>query len=380
MLKWRTAAMAVLVLAAMVVGTRAGNTDSPAAPTSAGSAMYTLEDVYNRLDAGTPGAKRTGAFAEPVAGPGSSGHTVDEIMATAPATNAAAASASDVLAGKVFWGLNSGSWGQQSGTVPAGANLNGADGALVITVTDGLYSGSKTATASDTDLVTGNIKAGANIFGVAGKTEVVDTTSGDATAADIATGNKAWVDGSEITGTASISAYPAPVEKTGQTTSYATGDDGDLEPGVAWSSPRFTDNGNGTVTDNLTGLIWLKDADAGDGTETWANALSICNSLANGQQGLSDGSSAGDWRLPTVKELQSLIDYGLYNPALCDTAGTGQWSAGDPFNNVQSSYYWSGTTYASGTAAAWVVYLPSGTVIYATKTYTRNVWPVRGGE
>ena len=41
----------------------------------------------------------------------------------------------------------------------------------------------------------------------------------------------------------------APVEKSGQTTSYATGDDGDLEKGVAWPSPRFTDNGDGTVTD-----------------------------------------------------------------------------------------------------------------------------------
>ena len=51
-----------------------------------------------------------------------------------------------------------------------------------------------------------------------------------------------------------------PVEKTGQTTSYATGDDGDLEKGLAWPNPRFTDNEDGTVTDNLTGLIWLKNA------------------------------------------------------------------------------------------------------------------------
>jgi len=64
------------------------------------------------------------------------------------------------------------------------------------------------------------------------------------------------------TGTWSCSCIdePAPVPKTGQTTSYATGDDGDLEKGVAWPDPRFMDNGNGTVTDNLTGLIWLKNA------------------------------------------------------------------------------------------------------------------------
>ena len=51
----------------------------------------------------------------------------------------------------------------------------------------------------------------------------------------------------------------ANVEKTGQTVYYSTGDDGYFEKGVAWPAPRFTDNGDGTVTDNLTGLIWLKN-------------------------------------------------------------------------------------------------------------------------
>lgn len=52
----------------------------------------------------------------------------------------------------------------------------------------------------------------------------------------------------------------APVPKTGQTQSYTAGDDGDLQKGVAWPTPRFAGNGNGTVTDKLTGLIWLKNA------------------------------------------------------------------------------------------------------------------------
>lgn len=56
------------------------------------------------------------------------------------------------------------------------------------------------------------------------------------------------------------SAATAPVPKTGQTTSFAPRDDGGLEKGVAWPNPRFTDNSNGTITDNLTGLIWLKNA------------------------------------------------------------------------------------------------------------------------
>ena len=60
-------------------------------------------------------------------------------------------------------------------------------------------------------------------------------------------------------------AQPAPVAKTGQTTSYATGDDGDFEKGVAWPSPRFTDNDDGTVCDHLTGLMWAKNANLDNG-------------------------------------------------------------------------------------------------------------------
>ena len=70
---------------------------------------------------------------------------------------------------------------------------------------------------------------------------------------------------------------------TGQTLCYdslgddvscaGTGQDGQLRPGVAWPNPRFTDNNNGTVTDNLTGLMWLKDANC-FGLRTWAQALS----------------------------------------------------------------------------------------------------------
>ena len=135
----------------------------------------------------------------------------------------------------------------------------------------------------------------------------------------------------------------APVEKTGQTTSYRTHDDGDLQEGVAWPTPRFTDNNNGTVTDNLTGLIWLKNANCPNSTKTWNNAVDYAAALYDGctdcggdnnDCGLSDGSVAGGWRLPNVKELQSLIHYGVYNPALPNTPGTGQWSESDPFTNV----------------------------------------------
>jgi len=172
----------------------------------------------------------------------------------------------------------------------------------------------------------------------------------------------------------------APVPKTGQTTFYATGDDGDLEKGVAWPIPRFTDNGNGTVTDNLTGLIWLKNANCTDtvgsivkstGKLAWTNALTWSNNLASGDCGLSDSSSAGEWRLPNMRELYSLIDFSQYNPPLPNDR---------PFENVESDYYWSSTTDEHEPAKAWYVYLVKGDVLYDPKTYDYYVWPVRGGQ
>ena len=95
-----------------------------------------------------------------------------------------------------------------------------------------------------------------------------------------------------------------------------TRQDGEIQAGVPFPTLRFTDNSSGTVRDNLTGLIWLKNATCFGG-QTWGNALSAANNLADDPAstttdcGLPDGSVASDWRLPNVKELQSLIDFGF---------------------------------------------------------------------
>jgi len=172
---------------------------------------------------------------------------------------------------------------------------------------------------------------------------------------------------------------PTPVPKTGQTTSYATGDDGDLERGVELVTPRFNDNGDGTVTDNQTGLIWMKDAYCFVGRD-WSEALSDCNALADGQCGLTDGSSAEDWRLPNINELASLIHKVYYHPVVPNTSGTGKWTEGDPFNNVQSSTYWSSTTYDHSSDLAWYVGMSFGIVDPDNKAWGYYVWCVRGGH
>lgn len=189
--------------------------------------------------------------------------------------------------------------------------------------------------------------------------------------------------------------------RTGQTTCYdevgtvvacgtgiGLGQDGDLQLGITWPNPRFTDNGDGTVTDHLTGFIWLDDASC-LGNETWADALTEAAALfdgctdcggTNNDCGLTDGSVAGEWRLPNVRELQSLVHYGVSSPALPDTSGTGQWSEGDPFSGVQSVWYWSSSSLVSGPAAAWFVSLSSGLVHSDSKGDAHLVWAVRGGQ
>ncbi|MFZ1404917.1 MAG: DUF1566 domain-containing protein, partial [Anaerolineae bacterium] len=81
------------------------------------------------------------------------------------------------------------------------------------------------------------------------------------------------------------------------------------------------------------------------------------------------------WRLPNVREMQSLVDYERFSPAL---------PSGYPFSNVQSNIYWTSTTITAGPTLAWCVGLQVGFVygIFAaacTKTDAYYVWPVRGG-
>jgi hypothetical protein len=231
---------------------------------------------------------------------------------------------------------------------------------------------------------------GHTINDVMTKAPVKDDTNG-AVPADVLTGKKFWGLTSGAWGLKTGTAASMPTEavrKSGQTTLYLAGDDGDLEKGVALPIPRFTPS-NGTVTDNLTGLVWLQNANciatingidptATANKLTWQNAVDWSAGLASGTCGLADGSTAGQWRLPTVKELHSLIHFGYSNPALSNDAGDAIWGTGtSSFTGVQTSRYWSATTYTVNTANAWYVHLFDGFVNPGAKTVTYYVWPVR---
>ena len=87
-------------------------------------------------------------------------------------------------------------------------------------------------------------------------------------------------------------------------------------------------------------------------------------------------------RLPNKNELESLVDVRWFDPAICNTAGTGKWTANDPFINVQaisSPFYWTSTTRVENTGMAFYVIVGSGMLNCEAITAALYVWPVRGG-
>lgn len=149
-----------------------------------------------------------------------------------------------------------------------------------------------------------------------------------------------------------------------------TGQDGEIQAGVAWPNPRFTDNRNGSVTDNLTGLVWLKDAHC-LGFGDFGDSLRRSNRLADGQCGLTDRSRPGEWRLPNIRELQSLQSYATFAPDLPE---------GHPFLNVQPTLTWTSTSGAGFAAQAWFTIFGVGPTVFEDKSVPLAIWPVRGGN
>lgn len=176
----------------------------------------------------------------------------------------------------------------------------------------------------------------------------------------------------ELLQTGQVSCYDA----TGSSEAcVSTGQDGDTIVGAPWVSPRLINNGNGTATDNMTGLMWTTNANLPSGTRTWQQALDY---IAGMNSGAYSNYGYTDWRLPNVVELLSLVHHENSNPAL---------PGNHPFSNVQSAaatYYYTSNTYpgyANPSSGVWIVELHNGGVASgASKAGTRYVWPVRGGS
>src|SRR2546425_9450 len=148
-------------------------------------------------------------------------------------------------------------------------------------------------------------------------------------------------------------------------------------------SKRYNDCGNGTVTDSVTGVIWLKQWNCLP-SANFEDAKKAVAGLKNGDCMLSDGSSPGDWRLPTQMEweatMEKALEMGCTGPTLANDAGTGCMTAGpSSFMDVEADYYWSSTT-LEGQDRAYFGDIDHGHVLNGAFTTSLRVWPVRGGQ
>lgn len=163
------------------------------------------------------------------------------------------------------------------------------------------------------------------------------------------------------------------VRQTGQRQCYdekgiavdcrGTGQDGEYHAALKSPGPRYAQNGN-TVYDRDSGLTWSKNANHFGAMTDWHAARDLVREInRKGQWGYDD------WRMPTILELESLIDLGEHSPAL---------STGHPFIDVRD-HYWSSTTSRYDTGYAWALYLQDGILGVGHKPLAEfHLWPVRG--
>ncbi|MBI5593452.1 MAG: DUF1566 domain-containing protein [Deltaproteobacteria bacterium] len=130
--------------------------------------------------------------------------------------------------------------------------------------------------------------------------------------------------------------------------------------GASTTADGYGDNGDGTVTDTSTGLMW--QAASSFNPMTWEQALAYCEDL--------DLGGYTDWRLPTKKVLRSLVDFSRYDPSINTTY----------FPDTVSSFYWSSTTNIYFTDYAWGAYFYVGDDLNGDKLSLGHVRAVRGGQ
>ncbi|MEA1048323.1 DUF1566 domain-containing protein [Lamprobacter modestohalophilus] len=134
---------------------------------------------------------------------------------------------------------------------------------------------------------------------------------------------------------------------------------------------RFQDNGNGTVTDLATGLIWKQCAEGLSGTRCATGSAETFNwqeALQHAEAAVFAGSAL--WRLPNKNELASIVEQRCYDPAINERY----------FPNTPSSWFWSSSPAAYQSSEAWYVHFDDGQVYFSYKYFDRWVRLVRAGQ
>ena len=162
-------------------------------------------------------------------------------------------------------------------------------------------------------------------------------------------------------------------------------DDGTVQAG---KTLQYHDNGDGTITDKVTGLMWEKKSDDGglhdqDTTYPWKSTITdtiwdwLDDVNAEGGKGFARHR---DWRIPNVKELQSIVDYENSAPAVASAFNTG-CGGNSVFTGscTAASVYWSSSTFAGVSAFSWAVGFNFGLVVAGDKSSAAHVRAVRGG-
>lgn len=138
---------------------------------------------------------------------------------------------------------------------------------------------------------------------------------------------------------------------------------------AAWGMDRFLDNGDGTVTDHQSGLTWMRDANC-LGHQSWLLAKAAVAGINEDKKNCASYHGTDkDWRLPSQKELLTLIDPKAPHENVAVVAEA-------PFENEQQGHYW--TADEKDASIAWYINLHNGHQDFTGKSSPGYVWPVRG--
>ncbi|MFA5158823.1 MAG: DUF1566 domain-containing protein [Patescibacteria group bacterium] len=361
----------------------AGNIDSPAIPSNDAGRMYTLKNIYdylNSVDSAVP-SKPSGGFSEPTSGPASTMYTTDSVFAklvrlpaTGQTTSYPAGGGTDIDDGHFQSGATILYSDNGDGTITDSNTklmwikqpeliIPGATGVTFTNQIQAARGNWATGTAYSKGDLANAKKLEEGVVNASRSGSVVTASSAIFSADDI--GRIIYINGA-LQGTVRIftDSTHVTVSSSGTTSLNPLSIRSFYVCAVAHTS------GGTTFTADITAnptywreTKWTSSAAnlTTPATMRWDNAAIVnCEAL--------DYAGYQDWRLPNLKELVSIVNYGAVNPSINTTA----------FPNTKSDYYWSSTTYAGFTGFAWIVSFNDGNPVGGNKAGTFYVRCVRG--